>query len=585
MASRHNREGGPPDQAQKEEERAERLSALHERLADEVAALRTGEDWQRWLDVARRLPSYSFGNCLLIAAQRPDATAVAGYRAWQALGRQVDRGERGLQILAPVVRRQRRATGEPTEPVEAPESEPTVLPEPHGHVAGFRVTYVWDVAQTSGEPLPEPPHPQLLRGQAPPGLWDALEHLVVERGYAVQRGDCGTANGWTDHASRQVRVRSDVDDAQAVKTLAHEVAHVLLHEPSGATTGGTRGCRGLIEVEAESVAYLVTGAHGLSTDDYTFAYVTGWADSVDGPAEQVVRATGRRVLAAAHQVLAVTQPPAPPAPDRGLTAQVEAGQACAAQARRHAEATLQALSTADTDRPQPGDLGVLRRAHGDATAFFVAHLGASTAEASAARAALDERAVPLAAVTAYQLGLAPASWTALTDHLRSLGYDDQQLLDSGLALRSRRGTLIDRFRDRLMFPVHDVAGDVVGFLGRALHPDERKPRYLNSPKTALYRKREVLYGLGTESTRAALAAGANPVLVEGAFDAIAVTCAGAGMYVGVAPSGTALTQDQVKTLHAVVPLSNREVVVAFDGDAAGRAGAVRSYDLLRECSA
>jgi len=225
---------------------------------------------------------------------------------------------------------------------------------------------------------------------------------------------------------------------------------------------------------------------------------------------------------------------------------------------------------------------VLRRAHGAATALFVAHLGASTAEASAARAALDERAMPLAAVTAYQLGLAPASWTALTDHLRSHGYDDQQLLDSGLALRSRRGTLVDRFRDRLIFPVHDGAGDVVGFLGRALNPDERTPRYLNTPETALYRKREVLYGLGTEGTRAALAAGAHPVLVEGAFDAIAVTCAGAGRYVGVAPSGTSLTQDQVEALHAVVPLHDREVVVGFDGDAAGRAAAVRSYDVLRE---
>jgi DNA primase len=87
-------------------------------------------------------------------------------------------------------------------------------------VAGFRLAYVWDVAQTTGEPLPTPPTPQLLAGQAPAGLWGALARVAVERGFTVERDDCGSANG---HTACTVRVRPDIDDAQAVKTLAHEV--------------------------------------------------------------------------------------------------------------------------------------------------------------------------------------------------------------------------------------------------------------------------------------------------------------------------------------------------------------------------
>src|SRR5664280_969359 len=162
-----------------------------------LAALRSGQDWRRWLDVARRFHGYSFNNTLLIAAQRPDATAVAGYEAWKALGRQVTKGERGLQILAPVVRRPRAgddagaAAAEPggmdADPAEragvAPSGAASGTKEQGdrrggGQVTGWRVAYVWDVSATSGEPLPTPPRPRLLAGQAPPGLWEALTRVV-----------------------------------------------------------------------------------------------------------------------------------------------------------------------------------------------------------------------------------------------------------------------------------------------------------------------------------------------------------------------------------------------------------------------
>jgi len=619
MAARFKRPVTPAERERREHASADKLAALHDRLAEQVAALRTGQDWRRWLDVAHRFHTYSFNNTLLIYAQRPESTAVAGYEAWKTLGRQVDKGERGIQILAPVIRKVTKdqaagtsaaGRGEPdpartgaavarpgndTPGDEAPSSEGE-----RRRVAGYRVAYVWDLSQTSGEPLPTQPRPQLLSGQAPAGLWDSLAGLVADRGFTLERGDCGPANGWTDYTTRTVRVRGDVDAAQAVKTLAHEAGHVLLHDPTGLGESTTAHCRGVKEVEAESVAYLVTASHGLSTDDYTFAYVTGWAGSVDGTEpETVVRDTGQRVLTATRTVLAVTAPETIPTADASLAARAQTGALRTAAVRGHADAAhALALSpvrsgaaataaTAATGDVSAADLAVLARLHADATVFYVGQLAAGSPEAARARQVLGQRAVPPTAVAAYEIGYAPPGWTAAVDHLRGRGYTDTQLLAAGVGTTTRRGSVVDRFRDRLMLPVRDPAGErVVAFLGRALAQSPEVPKYLNSPQTALYRKGEVLYGLGADPTRQALAGGARPVLVEGALDAIAVTCAGGGRYAGVAPSGTALTAGQVAALKlAAGPLAERGVTVAFDADPAGRDAVLRSYGLLRAAGA
>jgi len=394
-----------------------------------------------------------------------------------------------------------------------------------------------------------------------------------------------------------VRVRGDVDAAQAVKTLAHEAGHVLLHDPSGLGESTTAHCQGVKEVEAESVAYLVTASHGLATDDYTFAYVTGWAGSVDGiEPEQVVREAGQRVLTATRTVLAVTAPETVPTADASLAARVQTGAERTAAARGHADAAHAlalspvrsgAVATAATAAVTAADLAVLGRLHADATAFYAGQLAADSPDAARARQVLAQRAVPAGAVAGYEIGYAPPGWTALTEHLRARGYTDDQLLAAGVGTTTRRGSVVDRFRDRLMLPVRDPAGErVLAFLGRALTHSEGTPKYLNSPQTVLYRKGDVLYGLGADPTRQALAGGARPVLVEGALDAIAVTCAGGGRYAGVAPSGTALTAGQVAALElAAGPLAEHGVTVAFDADPAGRDAALRSYGLLRAAGA
>jgi DNA primase len=263
-----------------------RLAELHATLDAQVTALRTSDDWRAWLASAARFHDYSFGNVLLITAQCPNATRVAGYKAWQSMGRQVRKGERGLMILAPcVVAKTKDEHGHPL-----PKDERTA------RVVGFRVSHVWDISQTDGEPLPEPELPALLDGEAPEGMWDALTAQVEAAGLTVVRGDCGAANGVTDFHAGTVTVRPDVSDAQAVKTLAHELAHVMLHRPQD--TARTATCRDDVEVEAESVAFLVAAINGLDTSAYSFPYIAGWAKD-----DEAAKAAGTRVMATARKIV------------------------------------------------------------------------------------------------------------------------------------------------------------------------------------------------------------------------------------------------------------------------------------------
>lgn len=261
--------------------RSDRLSAAHDDLVAAVEALTSGDDWRQMLDTASRFHRYSANNVFLIMWQRPEATQVAGYRTWQQLGRQVRKGERGLRILAPCRYKVTDLDDDGTETARM------VL-------RGFTTVTVFDVAQTDGPPLPDV-RPALLEGAAVGGLWEALAAQVEAAGYLVERGDCGGANGRTDHLTRTVRVRGDVDGAQAAKTLCHELAHVLLHPD---TTAYLR-CRGRAEVEAESVAYLVCQAAGLATDAYSWPYLAHWS----GGDPSVVRETADRVLGATRTIL------------------------------------------------------------------------------------------------------------------------------------------------------------------------------------------------------------------------------------------------------------------------------------------
>ncbi|MDQ3527230.1 MAG: toprim domain-containing protein, partial [Actinomycetota bacterium] len=176
-------------------------------------------------------------------------------------------------------------------------------------------------------------------------------------------------------------------------------------------------------------------------------------------------------------------------------------------------------------------------------------------------------------------GYAPPGWTRLLDHLRAQGVTDTELQATGLATTTKDGRLIDRFRDRVTFPITDESGQVLGFVGRANPATDQDsphagPKYLNTPTTALFAKGNQLYGADADL----LTAGATPVLVEGPMDAHAITLASRGMYVGLAPLGTALTGDQAAQLANL----GGPVIVATDADLAGRLAAERAHWLLAQ---
>jgi DNA primase len=189
----------------------------------------------------------------------------------------------------------------------------------------------------------------------------------------------------------------------------------------------------------------------------------------------------------------------------------------------------------------------------------------------------------VATLERWGVGYAPREWTALTEYLRGRGFREPAIESSGLAKRSSRGTLIDVFRDRVIFPARAPSGTVIGFIGRAApDADGDVPKYLNCRETPLYCKGRVLFGL--HEARPVLERGGVPVLVEGPADVLAVTAAGEGRYAGVAPCGTALTRDQVSALVRTAPGCDK-VIVVFDGDASRQRAALRAWDVLRHAVA
>ena len=298
--------------------REAKLDELHERLTGAVEELVSGDDWAEAMRFAAQFRSRSFNNTVLIFAAHVEAfeqgrvpepfpSHVAGYRQWQQLGRQVEKGQPGYQILAPVTGRFATATPQDADSWrrlgkgEKPRAGEVV----RSKMVGVRPAYVWDVSQTQGGPIPEPPAPKLLEGEAPAGLWNGLATQVDAAGFELvsvpHEGMIHGANGLTDYTAKTVTVRQNMDPAAQAKTLSHELAHVLMH---GLDAEDARQHRGIGEVEAESVALMIGAAHGMDTSDYTIPYVSTWVSRVDGkePVE-VVQATGERVRKTASGIL------------------------------------------------------------------------------------------------------------------------------------------------------------------------------------------------------------------------------------------------------------------------------------------
>lgn len=222
---------------------------------------------------------------------------------------------------------------------------------------------------------------------------------------------------------------------------------------------------------------------------------------------------------------------------------------------------------------QQGDRIRLVEAHRAAALFYVEQLGG--AEAEIGRKFLAERGFDQAAAEHFGVGYAPAGWDHLVRHLRGKGFTDKELMVAGLASESRRGGAIDRFRGRLIWPIRDITGEVIGFGARKLREDDQGPKYLNTSETPLYHKSQVLYGI--DLAKKEIARTGRAVVVEGYTDVMA--CHLAGVTTAIATCGTSFGGDHIKILRRLLmDNSTAEVVFTFDGDEAGQKAALRAFE-------
>ncbi|MFJ8135840.1 DNA primase [Streptomyces sp. NPDC096013] len=222
---------------------------------------------------------------------------------------------------------------------------------------------------------------------------------------------------------------------------------------------------------------------------------------------------------------------------------------------------------------QRGERIRLVEAHKVAADFYVEQLAVSP-EADAGRKFLAERGFDQSAAEHFSVGYSPQGWDHLTKYLRGKGFSDKEILLSGLAQEGRRGP-IDRFRGRLMWPIRDIGGEVVGFGARKLYESDNGPKYLNTPDTAIYKKSQVLYGI--DLAKKDIAKSSRAVVVEGYTDVMA--CHLAGVTTAIATCGTAFGGDHIKILRRLLmDNGSARVIFTFDGDAAGQKAALRAFE-------
>lgn len=275
----------PEERAAYNAQKQAEMDEMIERIDEGVKAVFQSEKYKEYLKFASKFTDYSARNTLLINLQRPDATLVAAYGKWKQLGRQVERGQTGIEILAPVAYKtnqvletERPAVDEfgnqlynpdGTEKMETVEKPMTGL--------AFKKVYVFDVSQTSGKELPDPVTE--LTGDIDSARKEAVfAALKKVTGIDIEFKDIkGGAKGYYSATNNEIVIKSGMSDAQTLKTAFHEAAHNLLHDPAKDIVTN-KSPRNEKEVQAESVAFMVAERFGIDTSEYSFPYIASWSD-------------------------------------------------------------------------------------------------------------------------------------------------------------------------------------------------------------------------------------------------------------------------------------------------------------------
>ena len=256
------------------------MDSIMQSLESGVEELFTSNRYQEFLKTMAKFHNYSFNNTMLIAMQRPDATLVTSYKNWQSMGRQVMKGEKGITIIAPAPykkMKEKEVLDENQRPIMGtdgkPKTEQVEVTVPH-----FKAVTVFDIAQTSGEPI-QTLAPELLTAAVQD--FDSFMQAIQKISPVPIRFDeiDGNANGYYHNADKEIVIKKGLSESQTLKTAIHETVHAKLHDKEIMESLGVEKDRLTKEVEAESVAYCVCSSFGLDTSDYSFPYIAGWSSS------------------------------------------------------------------------------------------------------------------------------------------------------------------------------------------------------------------------------------------------------------------------------------------------------------------
>lgn len=262
----------------------QRVQELTDKLEQGLQDLFNSDSYCNYLSTMSKFHNYSFNNTLLIAMQKPDATLVAGYKAWQKnFERHVNKGEKAIRILAPApykIKEERDKIDPVTQELLLDKDGNPQKEEVEITIPAFRAVSVFDVSQTDGKPIPELAAKELLSDVE--GYQDMIRAVEAISPVPIELEEiAGDSKGYYDREAKRIAVQENMSESQTLKTMIHEVAHSKLHSKEVEQDEQMRKDRNTKEVEAESVAYTVCQHFGIDTSDYSFGYIAGWSSGRD----------------------------------------------------------------------------------------------------------------------------------------------------------------------------------------------------------------------------------------------------------------------------------------------------------------
>lgn len=249
----------------------EQIKEISEKLEQGVKDIFESDNYKNYLLTMSKFYSYSVNNSILINMQKKGASLVAGFRKWEEMGRHIRKGEKSIKILAPCIYKKEKETDTDTDTNDGDNDKPK---ESEKVLTGFRVVSVFDISQTEGEPIPSLVH--TLDGTVE-GYADFMEALkgVSPSPIEFKKIEKDGCNGYYDLVGKNIVIDENLPQIMVCKTTIHEITHSILHDKD---TGLEKDSdRNTMEVQAESVSFVVCHYYGISSEDYSWGYIAGWS--------------------------------------------------------------------------------------------------------------------------------------------------------------------------------------------------------------------------------------------------------------------------------------------------------------------